>query len=244
MKTYKEKIYEYYFTKRVSRSSPKDISDLESRQPFYQNLIDNYFPMEKDIKIVDLGCGYGAFVYCIRKNGYKDSLGVDASSEMVGVAEYLNIDGVRHGDIVSFLNEQPDESIDVLTAIDLIEHFSKQELFELVAQFYRVLKKGGRIITHQPNAEGVFGNAIHYGDYTHEQSFTRVSIAQVFLSNGFNSIISFEDKPLRHSLKSNIRRILWDFLVRPFYLFLIAVESGGSDKEVALTKNFFSIAVK
>jgi len=244
MQEYKAKIYEYYFTKRVGRSAPSDLSGLVSRKPFYQNVIDKHFPANRDARVVDLGCGYGAFLYFMHQSGYINAEGVDTSAEMVAVGEKLGIEGVCQEDVLQFLHRQPDESIDVLTAIDLIEHFPKDELFDLVNQLYRVLKKGGRVITHQPNAEGVFGNAILYGDFTHEQAFTRVSMAQIFLSNGFGAISSFEDKPLGYSLKSWIRRTLWGLLVRPFYLFLIVVESGGSDREIILTKNFLSVAVK
>ena len=244
MKDYKAKIYEYYLTHRVVGSVPSGLSGLDSRKPFYLDVIDNHFPVSRDIKVVDLGCGYGAFIHFMHQRGYGYAEGIDASVESVDVAEKLGIESVHHGDVVHFLEEQPDESIDVLTAIDLIEHFTKEELFDLVAQMHRVLKRGGRVIKHQPNAEGVFGNAIRYGDYTHEQAFTRGSIAQVFMSNGFESIRSFEDRPLRYSAKSRIRRILWDLLVKPFYIFLIGVESGGCDKSIILTKNFISVVIK
>jgi len=244
MKDYKVKIYEYYLTNRVVGSVPYDLSDLDSRKPFYLDVIDKHFPNDRDIRVVDLGCGYGAFLHFMQQRGYGYAEGIDASVEMVDAAVKLGINGVRHGNVVRFLEEQPDESIDVLTAIDLIEHFTKEEIFDLVAHMHRVLKRGGRVITHQPNAEGVFGNAILYGDFTHEQAFTRGSMAQVFLGNGFASIRSFEDKPLRYSVKSRIRRLLWDGLVRPFYRFLIAVESGGSERESVLTKNFLSVVIK
>lgn len=244
MKDYKVKIYEYYLTNRVVGSVPDDLSCLDSRKPFYLNLIDNHFPTDRNIRVVDLGCGYGAFLYFMQKRGYRHTKGIDASPEMVGAAEKLGINGVHHGNLVAFLKDQPDESVDVITAIDLIEHFTKEELFELVSLMHRVLKRGGRVITHQPNAEGIFGNDILYGDFTHEQAFTRGSMAQVFLGNGFTSLQSYEDKPLRYSLKSCIRRFLWDGLVRPFYRFLIAVESGEIGKESILTKNFLSVIFK
>jgi len=244
MEDYKAKIYEHYLTNRLVSNVPSDLSSLASRKPFYLDLIDNHFPPKKGIRVVDLGCGYGAFLHFMQQRGYIYVEGIDASVEMVKAACKLGINGVSHGNVFSFLEEQPDESIDLLTAIDLIEHFTKKELFYLVAQMYRVLKKGGRIITHQPNAEGIFGNAILYGDFTHEQAFTRGSMAQIFLSNGFASLNSFEDKPLLFSFKSCFRRMLWNCLVRPFYRFLIAVESGGSEKETILTQNFLSVIIK
>lgn len=244
MVNYKQQIYQYYFSKRVNRDLPTSIQQLANRQPFYLNLIDKYFPKDKNLKIVELGCGYGAFLYFVENAGYQNIMGVDNSSEMVDAAKKLGINNVQEGDITEYLKKCSDKSIDVLLLIDVIEHFTKLELYELVGEFYRVLATGGKVICHQPNAEGLFGNAILYGDYTHEQAFTRVSMAQLFLSNGFSGVSSFEDKPLGHGIKRYLRKFIWTALLRPFYLFLIAVESGGSDKNIILTKNFCSVITK
>ena len=241
---YKDLIYKNYYSKRIGRSAPKDLKGLASRQPFYKNIINSHFPKNKTIEILELGCGYGAFLHHIQNAGYVNCTGIDASAEMVEIANKLNINGIATGDVVAEIKSRKDKSLDLIIAIDLIEHFTKSDLFELVIEFERVLKPGGRVITHQPNAEGVFGNAILYGDYTHEQAFTRVSVAQLFLSCGFSKVSSYEDVPIAFNLKSFVRKILWLRLVRPLYLFLIMVESGGSDKDIALTKNFLSVAIK
>ena len=244
MKDYKKKIYDNYLSNRVVGTIPSDMSSLNSRKPFYLDVIKKHFPTNKEIKVLDLGCGYGAFLHFMRERGYRSAQGVDSSIEMVEAATKLGITEITHGDLFSFLKEKPDESIDVITAIDIIEHFTKSEIFDLVAEMKRVLKKGGRIISHQPNAEGVFGNAILYGDFTHEVSFTRNSMAQVFLGSGFSSLRSFEDKPLRYNFKSFICRVIWDVFIRPLYRFLVVVESKDFDKEIIFTKNFLSVIIK
>ena len=96
----------------------------------------------------------------------------------------------------------PSNSYDVITAIDIIEHFKKQDLFYLIKEIYRVLSFNGLLITHQPNADSPFVNSILYGDYTHEQAFTKQSMSQLILSNGFESLKSYEVKPLIHGVKS------------------------------------------
>ena len=243
MKTYREAIYEKYYTNRRGKTIPVARSGMSSRKPFYLRIINDHFPEDRNCTILDLGCGYGPFIYSMNEAGYKNARGVDGSLEAVEVANKFNISGVEKGDVIQYLSECKDNSVDVITAIDLIEHFTKQEIFDLVRHFYRVLKKGGKVITHQPNGEGVFGGVNIFGDFTHELALTRVSISQVFLGNGFESINSYEDKPIVHGVVSLLRRLIWDLLVRPFYLFLVAVESGG-DWDILLTKNFLSVAVK
>ena len=244
MHDYKQKIYRHYYTKRVGKNSPSDLGQLASREPFYRNIIDNFFPADKSSQVLDLGCGLGAFVYFMHSAGFENARGVDTSFEMTEIANDLGISNIEQGNVFDYLKKLPDDSMDVVTAIDLFEHFGKSELFDLVTEIYRVLKNGGVLISHQPNAEGIFGGGIRYGDYTHEQAFTRVSIAQVLLTCGFGEVTSYEDKPIPHGLKSWVRFCIWQVFIRPLYKFLVSVEAGGVDKDIIFTKNFLSLSVK
>ncbi len=244
MKNYREKIYKYYSTNSGRSLAPEDIDGLNPRKPFFMKLINEYFSSSKTINILEIGCGHGAFGYFIQKEGYPNYIGIDGSQEQVEEAKKLNIDNIILGDLVEYLQKLENNSLDLLIAIDVIEHFTKEELSVLIDNFYRVLKKDGTIITHQPNGESPFGNSIRYGDFTHELAFTRSSISQIFLSSGFKSVKSFEDKPIGHSLKSKLRLVLWNCLVKPLYKFLLIVESGGVDENIVLTKNFLTVIKK
>lgn len=243
MQNYREKIYKYYSSNSGRSLAPQTVNGFSPRQPFFNKLINKYFPKNKDINILEIGCGYGAFGYSIQKAGYRNYIGIDGSEEQVNEAKRLGIN-ITLGNLVEYLSNTEDNSLDLLIAIDVIEHFTKVELSDLADEFYRVLKKDGIIITHQPNAESPFGNSIRYGDFTHELAFTRSSISQIFLSSGFEDVISYEDKPIRHGLKSNIRYFLWEYFVRPSYKFLLIVETGGVDSDIVLTKNFLTIVKK
>jgi len=93
--------------------------------------------------------------------------------------------------------------------MDVLEHLEPQELFDTLEQIKRILNPGGSFIIHVPNAEGLFGMRIRYGDYTHTQAFTPKSIKQVLLINGFANIRCFEDKPIVHGIMSLIRSFIW-----------------------------------
>ena len=242
--TYKDKIYEYYSKIGIRNLAPENISWLKQREPFFQNIINNFFPKNKDANILEIGCGHGAFQYFILKNGYINSIGIDNSESQINESKRLGIKNVIQSDLIEYLRNIKNESLDVLIAIDVIEHFSKEELDEIIEEFYRVLNKGGIIITHQPNGEGLFGSSIKYSDFTHELAFTRNSIAQVFLANGFSDVKSFEDKPIMHGFKSGIRLFLWIFFVKPFYQFITAIETGAMDKEIIYSRNFLTIIKK
>ncbi len=243
MKNYREKIYKYYSNISGRDLAPQTIEGFKSREPFFDKIINEYFPKDKNINILEIGCGYGSFGYFIQDRGYKNYIGIDGSASQVNEAQRLGIN-IQLDDLVEYIKKLNDKSVDLLIAIDVIEHFTKEELSDLVDDFYRVLKKGAKIITHQPNAESPFGNSIRYGDFTHELAFTRSSISQLFLSSGFESVKSYEDKPIAHGLKSKARRVLWDKMIRPIYKLALIVESGGVDKDIVLTKNFLTTIKK
>ena len=243
MKNYRAKIYKYYSNVSGKDLAPQTVEGFKPREPFFNKLIKEHFPKNKDIKILEIGSGYGAFGYFIQQAGYQNYIGIDGSESQVNEAQRLGIN-IKLANLVEYLKALDDESIDLLIAIDVIEHFTKKELSDLVDDMYRVLKKDGKIITHQPNATSPFGNSIRYGDFTHELAFTQVSISQLFLSSGFSSVKSYEDKPIPHGLKSKIRLALWEFLIKPIYKFALIVESGGVEKNILLTKNFLTVIGK
>jgi 2-polyprenyl-3-methyl-5-hydroxy-6-metoxy-1,4-benzoquinol methylase len=211
--------------------------------PFLQALVHRHFPGDKAAAILDLGCGHGALIYVARQMGYRNVEGVDGSPEQVAAAERLGIEGVCLGDARKTLAEQADGSLDAVVCFDLIEHFTKDELIELLDEVYRVLKPGGRWIIHTPNAESPFGNRMFFWDFTHELAFTRTSLAQLLLSSGFREVNCYEDRPVPHGLKSAVRRLLW-YGIRGLLRFYLAVETGDMGRNAIFSQNLLAVAVK
>ena len=240
MEDYKKKIYKFYSNNSGYNLAPKTKKGFKSRQPFFRKIISDYFPKNKNSNILEIGSGYGVFGYFIQKAGYNNYIGIDASESQVADAKRFGIN-ITLSNIFDYLTNIDDNTINLIIAIDVIEHFQKEELSKLADEFYRVLSDDGIVITHQPNGESPFGGGIRYGDFTHELAFTSSSISQLFLSSGFSDVVSFEDKPIGHTLKSCIRLFLWNFLIKPIYKFFLIVETGGVSKHIILTKNFLTL---
>jgi predicted TPR repeat methyltransferase len=171
-------------------------------------------------------------------------LGVDASESQLKVGRQLGLETLILRDIKPFLRETPDQSFDVVTAIDVLEHLKRSELFETLDQIYRILRPNGRIVMHVPNAEGIFGNRVRYGDFTHETSFTKTSLRQILVSCGFSAVECYEDEPIAHGLVSGALYILWQLCRSPL-LFLHCVETGQFAWDaILLTQNMTSVAVR
>jgi len=240
---YRDRIYSQYLRSCGIAPDPLGEVSLASRAPTLRRIVRRHFPASLDARILDLGCGHGAFVHFIREAGYRNVVGVDRSPEQVAEALKLGVEGVREGDLVETLQNLPAESQDVVIAFDVIEHFTKPELLSFIDEVRRVLKPAGRWIIHAPNGESPFVGAVLYGDFTHEQAFTRASLSQLLLASGFDRVECYEDRPHTKSLIGVARRALWS-VFRTILLLYLAAETGESGRGRILSQNLLAIAIK
>lgn len=243
MNKYRDRIYAHYVAASDKSTVPRSVKDFEGRAPTMQYVIGAFFPPEKSAAILDLGCGHGTLVHFARAAGYFNIQGVDVSAQQVNLAHQLGISNIQQGDLVATLKATPLASLDAVVAFDVIEHFTKDELIDLVDAVHRVLKPGGRWLLHTPNGASPFFGAVRYGDFTHEQAFTSSSLLQLFRASGFSHMEFAECSPSIHGIKSFLRFVIWR-LVRIAYQFVLAVETGVFRKNMVLTQNLFAVAYK
>lgn len=241
--TYRTRIYKNYVQARVQALAPHARTGLKPRAAYLHRLVREHFPPERQSKVLDLGCGHGALLHFARKAGYTNLRGVDGSPQQVAAARALGIAGVDQGDLRDVLATQSNESLDVVVAFDVIEHFSRDELLPLVDAVHRVLKPGGRWILHVPNGESPFFGAVRYGDLTHELAFTRTSLNQLLLSSGFCEVRCFEDVPVVHGAKSALRWVLWKAF-RSLLRLYVTAETGEVSSDHIFSRNLLAVARK
>lgn len=239
MSDYRDSIYEDY----ESGPQPSNISDLRPRAPYLRKLVREHFPREKTATVLDIGCGYGALLHFAKEAGYTNVFGMDRSPSQVRTAVKLGIEGVRQVDWSDGLASVPLGSTDAVVALDVVEHFRKDELVPLLGRIFRVLRHGGRLIVHTVNGESPMAGSTFFGDITHETCFTRVSLAQLLRSTGFEDIRSYEDAPIPHGLVSTARWGLW-LGIRSVLRFATAAETGDIGRKAILTRNFLTVAIK
>jgi 2-polyprenyl-3-methyl-5-hydroxy-6-metoxy-1,4-benzoquinol methylase len=243
MANYRERLYKYYNSAFKRGTQTSAATWLKPRAPYINHIIQQHFPSNRATRIFDLGCGYGAFIHFAIQAGYQNIHGIDASPEQVLAAQALGIPNIEQGDLLEALRTQKDNLYDVVVAFDIIEHFHKDEMLDIVDEVLRILKTGGVFIIHTPNGESPFSSKIRFGDFTHEFIFTRTSINQLLLSSGFTKVACHEDTPIPHGLKSTVRAILWQF-IRLGLAFYIAVETGQTEKKQIFSQNFLTVAYK
>jgi 2-polyprenyl-3-methyl-5-hydroxy-6-metoxy-1,4-benzoquinol methylase len=240
MSDWKQKVYQSYVSSGHVPDSGKSAEDhLRGRSAFFKGIIRRHFPPGRESRILDIGCGHGALLYFLHKAGYRNIRGVDGSREQVEFSRRLGIPGVELGEISVFLSTCDEASAEVICLFDILEHFTRQEAFDLLTQVRRVLCSDGVCIGHVPNGEGIFGMGVRFGDLTHEQAFTASSINQMLKAMGFGVVQCFEDKPEVHGSISAARRVLWDVGTAPSRL-LFAAETGTPS--VILSRNLLFVA--
>jgi 2-polyprenyl-3-methyl-5-hydroxy-6-metoxy-1,4-benzoquinol methylase len=237
--SWKTRLYDSYVSSgqagNTNRLSQEPAQLFRPREAYIRQAIARHLPQDREARILDLGCGHGAFLYFLSRAGYTHIAGVDTSSEQIELAHRLGIPQAEMGCIAEFLGGREDQSVDAILLMDVIEHLTRQELFDLLDDVYRVLAPGGICLVHAPNAEGIHGMRIRYGDLTHEAAFTASSASQIFRCIGFRAVQAYEDNPVVHGFKSLARRIIWDCLTLPDRLLLFA-ETGAPG--AILSQNF------
>lgn len=239
MKTnYREKIYQYYLSS--GNKKQVSVSDLEKKQIVFKNYLAKHLPENKDSKILDLGCGYGSFVYFLNKLGYQNVFGIDVSQEQIDQAKALGIKNIEQKDIFQYLENKENE-LDLIVMLDVLEHLTKDEIMTILKRVFKSLKPKGRLIVQTLNAESPFFGRIRYGDFTHETGFTAKSLNQVLRVNGFKSIDFYPIRPIVHNFKSRIRFVLW-LIVETLLNIRFLIETGGLGN--ILTQNLVATAEK
>ena len=239
--TWKDRLYQAYVsTEQAGADLSAKASFTLEQYPWFVALAREHLRIDRSARIVDLGCGHGALVFCLKALGFSNVSGVDLSQEQIDLGRRLGVNEISRDDIFHYLEGQH-ATLDAALLLDVLEHMDKSEVLDLLDLVHRALKPGGRLILHVPNAEGVFGMRIRYGDFTHENCFTERSIAQVLRASGFSRISVHEEQPSVHGLKSFLRHMLWRSLTLPLR-FLLLVETGSA--RCVLSQNLLVVAHK
>lgn len=240
---WKSRLYERYTSTHVMSDVESVRAQLQARIPYMRRFLERHVSPERSARILDLGCGYGALLHALSQRGYNNLSGVDVSPEQIAVARQLVTCPLVESDLLGYLRSLPAGSLDVVIAFDVLEHFTRPELLDVVNEIARVLAPEGRLLVHVPNGEGIFWGAIRYGDLTHELALTRDSLNQLSNACGLRLVSVHEDTPVPHGAVSTLRTALWWLLTFNLRLLRMA-ESGARWNSIVLSQNLVAVIAK
>lgn len=108
----------------------------------------------KNHRFVDYGSGYGIFLKYLKSKGYFNIEALENSEIAVSNLEkHLNSHVIKNkAELLEFL--ESNKTIDVLSALDVLEHFKPRELEELIDIFSKNSVKIKNLIIKVPSANG------------------------------------------------------------------------------------------
>lgn len=224
---YAERMYGRYSEVRPHCSLPSRAQDLlAGRAPVFRRLFVPLLPTRKDAAILDLGCGYGEFLYFLQSEGYTETRGIDLNPQQLEVARSCGVRDVRCCEGKEFLRSSVGQ-FDFISAIDVLEHVPKNQVLEFLDLVHAALRPGGRFLCQVPNL-AAFYTPLFYMDFSHETPFTASSLKQVLQLASFENARVLPMGPVVHGLKSAIRCLLWKAITAGLRL-IQTIEGGPRD---------------
>jgi 2-polyprenyl-3-methyl-5-hydroxy-6-metoxy-1,4-benzoquinol methylase len=147
-----------------------------------------WLPLDKNARILDIGCGWGALLLSLWRSGYRRLEGVDASPEQAAIGNRM-VKGrvqIHCRDGREFLSERRGE-YDLIIMISVIEHIPADEVVGFLEEVRQALVPGGRLVLFAPNMANITSTWIQFSDITHTTGFTEFSIQQVLDQAGFEN---------------------------------------------------------
>jgi 2-polyprenyl-3-methyl-5-hydroxy-6-metoxy-1,4-benzoquinol methylase len=239
---YRQRVYERYATHWRDGVQTVDAARLQAHAKAYRYYFRGWLPRAPDSAIVDIGCGRGLLLAFLKACGYHSVQGIDVSPEQVALARRMAME-VQQGDAIAFLARCPN-AYDLLTCVDLIEHFQKPEVMRFLDTAYEALKPGGRLVLQTPNADSPWGSMHRYNDFTHEVGFNPNALSRLLRLAGFTDMEAREAGPVPwgYSITSSVRYLAWRTIRAGLTLWNL-VETGSRGSGV-LTRIFLMSARK
>lgn len=147
-----------------------------------------WLPLNKNAKILDVGCGLGRQLLALWCSGYRNLEGIDISQAQVDLAQKLCSGRINiyHADAQSFLKRRP-QAYDLILLYDVIEHFPIDEALNLLHILYNSLRNGGILVIKTPNMANIFASYSRYLDLTHVIGYTEFSLIYLLDQIGFEN---------------------------------------------------------
>ncbi len=153
------------------------------RIPYYDWYTRGWLPESRSTPILDIGCASGQFLYFLRERGFTDASGIDLDHAQVEVGRSLGLE-CRCAPVMDELGKPDGKSYGLVAMLDILEHFTREELFPLLEAVSTRLAPGGRLVVSVPNADSPHASRAIYADITHEIAFTPTSLAELFFCHG------------------------------------------------------------
>lgn len=190
---FRQRMKESYWTARYADAPParrraKILAQLPRLIPGLRAQFDLAIfelPIRRGGRLLEIGCGNGSALRQMATLGW-DVEGVDFDEAAVNLARSCGLT-VRLGSVEA--QHYPSNTFDAIVMSHVLEHVPNPR--GLLAECYRILKSGGRLVSITPNAAGwghkVFGRHwLHLDPPRHLHIFTAASLRKLACESGWS----------------------------------------------------------
>jgi SAM-dependent methyltransferase len=160
---------------------------IKSRLQVYLPLVLPLASQHPQASVLDLGCGRGEWLELLDQHHIK-AQGVDLDEGMLAACRERQLN-VINADALTYLQQQADQSLLVVSGFHIAEHLPFEVLQALFAQAHRVLLPDGLLILETPNPENlVVGTASFYLDPSHLRPLPHQLLTFLAEHQGFGQV--------------------------------------------------------
>lgn len=181
----------YFSNRNVSSGSYTDYSLPRYLKPYFTD-------KDKNLAVLDIGCGLGQTLSYLQKRGFSDLYGIDINDESISLCK-------RNGLLVEKIEDTRDfaknsnRKFDRIIMSHVLEHIRKEDMIDTLIHIKKhLLKEGGIFLLMVPNAQSYTGAYWRYEDFTHNILFTSGSCMYVLKSAGFSTIEFIDPDGTQH----------------------------------------------
>jgi len=141
---------------------------------------------DRNMRILDFGCGWGDMLLTLWAAGYRNIEGIDMSPVLVEIANKA-ADGrarILCGDGLAHLKSNP-AAYNIIIFAEVAEHFPPEAFREVLKLAHTALKPGGRVVIRTPNMGSLLASYPRYCDLTHVCGYTDSSLRYLLEQAGF-----------------------------------------------------------
>jgi ubiquinone/menaquinone biosynthesis C-methylase UbiE len=132
---------------------------------------------QKELRLLDIGCGAGIFMKYLEQ--YGEVIGLDSSSDALHFCRQRNFSQLVRGEGLSLPFSE--NTFDILTANDLLEHLEDDTAS--LREFLRVLKSGGRLFLFVPAYQFLWSLQDEISH--HKRRYTTRQLSRIIDAAGF-----------------------------------------------------------
>lgn len=199
-----------FYNRQAEWHGIKSLEELRAshqvRADYYRWYTHDWLPNLKSAPMLDIACGAGQFVYFLNNEGFESVTGIDIDEKQIKMANGLGLNCL-HADAFDFL-QTSQVKWSQISALDVLEHLTPEEMFRLLELISAKLAPGGRLILSVPNADGPQGLSTRYSDITHESAFGITSMTEALFCHGLSCKDVHDPWPAPVDLPRKIHRVI------------------------------------